>query len=232
MDNMELYNLVREVPKNAQKTIKGGRLNGYTDINPMWRIQKLTETFGPCGIGWKYTIDREWSENGANGEVCAFVDISLYYKWNGSWSEAVPGTGGSSLAAKERAGLYTSDECFKMALTDAISVAAKAIGMGADIYWSAGRTKYDNEQEPPKKQEPPKEFTKVKSLSVCELCGEKIKGVRRKDGTVDTADDMAARAKSKYGKVVCVDCAKILEKQNALDRYAQSLIHEDAGDRV
>lgn len=211
MDNMELYNLVREVPKNAQKTIKGGRLNGYTDINPMWRIQKLTETFGPCGIGWKYTIDREWTEAGANGEVAAFVDISLYYKWNGAWSDAVPGTGGSSLVAKETRGLYTSDECFKMALTDAISVAAKAIGMGADIYWAAGRTKYD------KQQEPSKEFAKVKSLSVCELCGEKIKGVRRKDGTVVTADEMAARAKERYGKAVCMDCMKVLEAQNEAD---------------
>lgn len=229
MENMELYNRVREVPKNAQKTIKGGRLNGYTDINPMWRIQKLTETFGPCGIGWKYTIDREWSENGANGEVCAFVDISLYYKWNGAWSDAVPGTGGSTLVEKEWSGLYTSDECFKMALTDAISVAAKAIGMGADIYWSAGRTKYD---VPDKEQEQPKEFTRVKPVNVCELCGAKIVGVKRKDGTVVTADDMAARAKAKYGQVVCVDCAKMLEKQNVLDSYAKSLSHEDAGDRV
>lgn len=223
MENMELYDRVREVPKSAQKTIKGGRLNGYTDINPMWRIQKLTETFGPCGIGWKYTIDREWIEAGANGEVAAFVDISLYYKWNGAWSEAVPGTGGSSLVAKERAGLYTSDECFKMALTDAISVAAKAIGMGADIYWSAGRTKYDKEQEQPqkkesqKKQEPTKEFTKVKSLSVCELCGEKIKGVKRKDGTIVTADEMAAQTKERYGKAVCWDCMKVLEAQNEAD---------------
>lgn len=211
MKNMELYNLVREVPKNAQKTIKGGRLNGYTDINPMWRIQKLTETFGPCGIGWKYTIDREWIEAGANGEVAAFVDISLYYKWNGAWSEAVPGTGGSSLVAKERAGLYTSDECFKMALTDAISVAAKAIGMGSDIYWAAGRTKYDKQQEPT--GEAPKEFAKAKPVTVCELCGAKITGVRRKDGSIVTADEMAARAKSKYGRVVCKDCARVLEEQ-------------------
>lgn len=211
MDSMELYNRVREVPKSAQKTIKGGRLNGYTDINPMWRIQKLTETFGPCGIGWKYTIEREWTEAGANGEVAAFVDISLYYKWDGAWSDGIPGTGGSSFVAKERGGLYTSDECFKMALTDAISVAAKAIGMGADIYWSAGRTKYDNEQEPT--GEAPKEFAKAKPVTVCELCGTKITGVRRKDGSIVTADEMAARAKSKYGRVVCKDCARVLEEQ-------------------
>ena len=60
--NLDIYNNVRAVPAEAKKEIRGGRLNGKTDINPMWRIKKLTEQFGPCGIGWKYTIDREWLE--------------------------------------------------------------------------------------------------------------------------------------------------------------------------
>lgn len=32
---------------------EAGKLKGKTDINPMWRIKVLTETFGPCGEGWK-----------------------------------------------------------------------------------------------------------------------------------------------------------------------------------
>ena len=55
--NMDLYNRVRAVPKEAKSTIKGGRLKGMTDIKPIWRIERLTEEFGPCGIGWYYTID-------------------------------------------------------------------------------------------------------------------------------------------------------------------------------
>lgn len=141
-DNLSLYNKVREVPKEAQKPIQGGRLSGKTDINPMWRIKTLTEQFGPVGIGWKYVIRKEWLETGANGETAAFVDIDLYYKHNGEWSEAIPGTGGSSFIAKEAKGLYTDDECFKKALTDAISVSCKALGIGADIYWSEDSTKY------------------------------------------------------------------------------------------
>ena len=56
MNNMELYELGREVPNEAKKTITAGRLKGFTDINPMWRIKALTEQFGPCGIGWWYEI--------------------------------------------------------------------------------------------------------------------------------------------------------------------------------
>jgi hypothetical protein len=32
---------VRVVPNEAKKEIKGGRLSGFTDINPMWRIKTL-----------------------------------------------------------------------------------------------------------------------------------------------------------------------------------------------
>lgn len=142
MNNIELYDKFASVPKEAQKDIKAGRLRGMTDINPMWRIKMLTEEFGPCGIGWKYRITDKRVLDGANGVVCAFVDIDLFIKHNGEWSDAIQGTGGSTFVAKENAGLYTSDECFKMALTDAISVACKALGMGANVYWQDGRTKY------------------------------------------------------------------------------------------
>lgn len=145
-NNLKIYNEVRQVPKQAQKKIKGGRLSGMTDINPMWRIKKLTELFGPCGFGWKYEITEKRLEEGGNNEIAAFVDINLYVNQDGEWSEPIPGTGGSTFVAKERKGLYTSDECYKMALTDAISVACKPLGFGADIYWSADRTKYSNKR--------------------------------------------------------------------------------------
>lgn len=145
MENLSIYNAVRVVPKEAQKEIKGGRLKGMTDINPMWRIKALTEQFGPCGIGWKYEIVDKWLETTmAKDEITANMEIKLYYKVDDKWSEPIPGIGGSMLVASERNGLYVNDECYKMALTDAISVACKALGMGADIYWGNDNTKYND----------------------------------------------------------------------------------------
>jgi hypothetical protein len=46
-----------------------------------------------------------------------------------------------------------------MALTDAISVACKSLGMAADIYWESDRTKYDT-QEKQSNAEPPKTTNK------------------------------------------------------------------------
>ena len=142
-DNLNIYDANRAVPANAQTAIAGGRLKGKTDINPMWRIKALTEQFGVCGFGWKYEIAEKRLEQGADGNVSAFVDINLYVKIGDDWSEPIPGTGGSSFVAKETRGLHTSDECFKMALTDAIGVACKALGMAANVYWNNDRTKYN-----------------------------------------------------------------------------------------
>ena len=147
-DNMSLYNAVRTPPPEALKTIQAGRLKGMSDINPMWRIKALTEQFGPCGTGWKYTIERFWTESGAGGEIAAFAQINLYYRIGEQWSDSVPGIGGSSFVSKEKTGLYVSDECYKMALTDALSVACKALGVAADVYWQADKTKYTNDTEP------------------------------------------------------------------------------------
>ena len=151
MENLEIYNKIKEVPKEAKKTITGGRLSGMTDIKPMWRIEKLTEMFGVCGFGWKAPITNKEIIEGANGEKIAIVDIELFVKIDNKWSEGITGTGGSSFIAKEKQGLYTSDECFKMAYTDALSVACKSLGMGANVYW--GDSKYDTQKKEPTKED-------------------------------------------------------------------------------
>lgn len=149
MNNLDLYNKVRKVPETAKKPIEAGRQKGKTDINPMWRLKTLTEQFGPCGFGWKIEIKRMWLEKGANEEIAAFVEIALYIKLDGvdgAWGEAIPGIGGSLFIAKEKSGLYTDDDAYKKAYTDAISVACKALGVAADVYYEKDSTKYDARQ--------------------------------------------------------------------------------------
>lgn len=105
----------------------------------------MTEVFGPCGIGWKYEITDKRIENGTDGEMVAVVDVAVFIRDDNEWSAPIPGTGGSLLVAKESKGLRTSDEAFKMALTDALGVAMKALGVAADVYFNEDPTKYDRE---------------------------------------------------------------------------------------
>lgn len=185
MDNLSLYNRLRAVPEEAKKPIAAGRLKGMTDINPMWRFKALTEAFGPCGVGWWYTVDKkELVQSEATKQTAAFVDVTLYYidPESGHESKGLPGTGGASFVANEKNGPYMNDECYKMALTDAISVAAKPLGLGADVYFArgCGETKYNGRGEP---QTPPRTVTPpfqraepapAEPVGVCSTCNKPL----------------------------------------------------------
>lgn len=143
-DNLMIWEDMRAVPETARRRIQGGHLNGKTDINPVWRLKMLTEKFGPVGFGWNVREVERWT-NECAGEVGAFVKVELRVHLGDAWSEPIEGTGGSKLCGKGR-GEGINDEAWKMATTDAISVACKSLGMAADIYYekdAAWGSKYD-----------------------------------------------------------------------------------------
>ena len=186
-ENMKFYNMSRAVPDNAKKIIGAGKIKGFTDINPMWRIQMLTEMFGPCGIGWYIDDVRYWTEEGKDGRVAAFCEIQLYIKVDGEWSKPIEGIGGSMFVNNFKGQPETSDEAYKMAYTDAISVACKALGIGADVYWEAGRTKYSLLEE--------------KKPVICTKCGTQLKPeIKTKSGWL-TAHEFAEKFDG-----LCPDC--------------------------
>lgn len=221
MDNLRLYNQVREVPKEAQKAIGAGRLKGMTDINPMWRIKALTELFGPCGDGW-WTENEKHSIIPANaGEVVCVYELDLVYRLpDGTPSKPVHGVGGSCLVAKESKGLYVDDEAVKKAKTDALSVAAKALGVAADIYFESDSTKYQKPQG------------KTETIR-CEKCGKPLASTTKR-----TLEQVANDVYAKFGQVLCIPCAekeaarREAEKIASQERFIQEVFHEDAGDRL
>jgi hypothetical protein len=151
--SLKYYDLLKDVPDSSLREIQAGRLKGKSDINPQWRIQKLTEVFGVCGIGWKFTVEKQWIEPTATGETACFVNINLFVKIEDIWSDGIPGNGGSMFIANERNGPFVSDECFKMATTDAIGTAAKMLGLASDVYMGlknkniGPQTKYDKKED-------------------------------------------------------------------------------------
>lgn len=199
IDNLRVYNAVCAPPPESLKQIEGGRLKGMTDINPMWRIRALTEQYGPCGIGWKYTILKQWTEPGADGVIAAFCNIDLFVKEGERWSDGIPGTGGSLFVAKETGKLYTSDECYKMALTDALSVACKSLGFGANVYWRQGATKYSTRGS----DMPDKSTGEQK---ICPRCSRPIKGIKY-NGEIRTAEEVC-----RFTGGYCFHCHEELKK--------------------
>ena len=157
MEAIEIYKKLSQPPKGALREIKAGDLKGKTDINPQWRYEAMTETFGLVGLGWKYEIQKLWTEPGANGETLAFAQVAVFIRDPATkeWSDPIVGIGGSKLINKFSTGPKSNDEGYKMAVTDAFSTSLKMIGVAADIY--AGRwdgSKYNNVPNAQLKQEP------------------------------------------------------------------------------
>lgn len=205
---METYNKLRKVPEDALKVIQAGRLRGKSDIKPQWRIEIMTDTFGVIGFGWNYKVTRsELIHSEQTKETACFVDIELKVKMDGEWSEPIFGTGGSMFIAQEKAGAYTSDECFKMALTDAMSVAMKQLGVAADVYRGLCETKYEADAKDSKPQstepQPEKWLNETnKDGTLTPEWSNVCKGIR--EGTVTSVNDVR-----KYFKVATRTAEKI-----------------------
>ena len=165
-NNMERWDKLKNVPIEVKKKITGGRLKGMTDIKPQWRLQILTEIYGSIGFGWKFEVTKQWIEEGSNNQKVAFTNINLFVKVDDVWSDAIFGTGGSSFIAKETSGLHTSDECYKMSLTDAVSVAAKSLGVASDVYMGLSDSKYEAAKPKAKEETDNRSWLSEKQLSV------------------------------------------------------------------
>ena len=215
MENLELWNKYADVPDNALKAFDNGKFKG-TDINTMWRIKCLTERFGPCGIGWYYVPKKLWTEKCDNGDIFAFAEIELFVKENGEWSMPISGNGGNKLQRITKNGdCSTSDEAYKMAITDALGVACRNLGIGAKVYWANDKTKYTEyavNNEPINKVAPAKQVTtpvkkdvEIEELSLnCHHCG-----------TVIT-EKVAKYSKEKFGKELCFDCQKLPKEEREI----------------
>ena len=152
-ENMRLWEKYAQPPTEALKAFNNGTFSG-TDISPMWRIKCLTEEFGACGQGWYPELVEHWQET-VGDMVMTHVTIRLYVRYGDEWSKSISATGGNKALRKK--GGTPSDECYKMAYTDALGGACKFLGIGGAVYWERGYSKYeDSYTGEPKPKEPAK----------------------------------------------------------------------------
>lgn len=164
-ENMVIYNQLRQVPKEALRQFNNGRFSG-TNVNDMWRIKKMTELFGPCGLGWYLEVTDRHIETAPDGNTkSAFVAIKLYVRerQENEWSAPIYGEGGANFTQLTSKGyLQVSDEAYKMALTDAFSNATKRLGLAADVWFEKDTSKYTQQaptQPQPQQATPAVELT-------------------------------------------------------------------------
>lgn len=225
MGNLDMYTKYAQPPADALKEFNNGRFKG-TDINPMWRIRVLTEEYGECGIGWYCVPKNRWTETAEhdaviNGktvrmlDIAVFYEVELYVKRNGEWSMPIYGVGGNSFSeySKKQGRIITSDEAYKMAYTDALGIACKALGIGANVWWKANDSKYTrNNQDDEHPQQQPKQTA---SSIICRSCNQPIPAETLLNGKRYTAEDIAGMSKKKYGIEMCYSCKRKADQSDS-----------------
>lgn len=202
MNNLDLYNRYAQPPESALKAFNNGKFSG-TDINPMWRIKALTEAFGPCGLGWYTDVVRMWREDTDDGNATVYCHLNLYIKQGEEWSKPISGVGGNTLMRKTKTGTSTTDEAYKMAFTDAMGIACKALGIGADIWWKEARSKYTANDQGAKNE---LEEDPAPPADVCDECGNVVTDYIATSG-VTKAAIIASNSRKMYGRCLCGRCA-------------------------
>lgn len=129
-------------PKHTKGFKRAGGFSG-TAIKPIYSYRRMTEEYGPCGVGWGVGEPTFQTVLAPEGEVLVYCTVSI---WHGDRANVVFGVGGDKAVGKNKYGIVTDDEAFKKSFTDAVTNALKLIGVGADVHMGMFEdTKYLNE---------------------------------------------------------------------------------------
>jgi len=100
----------------------------------MWNIMRLTEHFGPMGIGWGNEEPR-FNIVETNGELIVFCVMQCWYKDDADSERAyIWGFGGNFINENRSGVVYVDDDAYKKAYTDALMNAFVRIGTSADVH--------------------------------------------------------------------------------------------------
>ena len=127
-ENMHIWNQVCETDPAFTKAV--GFRGGFTSIDPQYQLQRMTETFGPCGKGWGYEAeDQEIRLDDEN--IIAKVTVRVW--WRDKDDEIRFLGPVSTTAMLVDGGRVDLDAC-KKATTDALTKSYSRLGVNADVF--------------------------------------------------------------------------------------------------
>lgn len=117
----------------AVKEITGKQYKGNSP-KPFWIVERLTEEFGPCGIGWGFTILNERMERLTDTEILHVAVVRLWYVLDGKRGELEQIGQTKAVYEKSKGGLMVDEDAPKKSVTDALVKCASYIGFAGDIF--------------------------------------------------------------------------------------------------
>ena len=132
MDNMKLWQSVCVTDPKAVKPITGKQYKGNSP-KPYCVIQRATEVFGPCGLGWGVQILSERFERFGD-EALHIAHVKVWYIQDGKRGE-IEQMGQTRAAYISAAGKHIVDEdAPKKSATDGMVKCLSMLGFAGDIF--------------------------------------------------------------------------------------------------
>jgi hypothetical protein len=133
MSNKALWQRAFTTDPRAVKAITGKQYAGNSP-KPYWIVERLTDEFGPCGIGWGFTILNERFERFSDTDTLHIAAVRLWYVMDGQRGE-LEQIGQTKASYMTGSGKFMLDEdAPKKSVTDALVKCASYLGFAGDIF--------------------------------------------------------------------------------------------------
>jgi hypothetical protein len=155
--NKDFWDRVKKTDPKRVKAITGKQYKGNSP-QPYYMVERMTEEFGMCGIGWGLNILNERMERLTDTDVLHVAVVELWYK-QGDQTGSITQIGQTKAAYKKSDANYivVDEDAPKKSVTDALTKCMSYLGFAGDIFsgqWDD--SKYVQELN--------KEFSQVKSI--------------------------------------------------------------------
>lgn len=133
MDNKALWKRAFTTDPRAVKPITGKQYSGNSP-KPYWIVERLTDEFGPCGIGWGFTILNERMERLTDTDVLHVAVVRFWYVLDGQRGEFEQIGQTKAVYEKSKGGNMVDEDAPKKSVTDALVKCASYLGFAGDIF--------------------------------------------------------------------------------------------------
>ena len=133
MDNKALWKRAFTTDPKAVKPITGKQYSGNSP-KPYWIVERLTDEFGPCGIGWGFTILNERFERFSDTDTLHIAVVRMWYVMDGKRGEFEQIGQTKSSYTTSKGSFMLDEDAPKKSVTDALVKCASYLGFAGDIF--------------------------------------------------------------------------------------------------
>ena len=132
-ENMKFWESVKKTDPNRVKPITGKQYKGNSP-QPYYLVERMTDAFGMCGIGWGLNIINERMERLTDTDVLHVAVVELWYVY-GDKKGSITQIGQTKACYKTSSGsLLVDEDAPKKSITDAMTKCMSYLGFAGDIF--------------------------------------------------------------------------------------------------